>query len=236
MNERRERDQWGRIREGIGRLHRFEVHGRGGDDRPRGRGRDHFREHGGPGSRDWFGHGRPPFDPGGIFDLHGRGRRGRARRGNIRAAVLALLAERPMHGYEMIQELEERTGGLWRPSPGSIYPSLNMLEDEELIRGAESGGKKLFELTDAGREELKRNPPDQAPWDEVTEGVSPSRLKLRDAISQVTVAAHQVAQVGTEEQIALARRLLVETRRDLYAMLAEDPDAPTATETVADEV
>ena len=233
MKGQRERGQWGRIREGVDRLHRFEVHGRDGEERPRGRGRGHFGGHGRPGTRDWFGHGRPPFEPGGFFD--GPGRRGRAKRGNIRAAILALLAERPMHGYEMIQELEERTGGIWRPSPGSIYPSLSMLEDEGTIRGTDGGGKRLFELTDAGREELVRNPQDQAPWDEVTEGVSPDRVKLWDAIGQVAIAAQQVAQVGTEEQIALARRLLVETRRDLYAMLAEDPDAAATTESVIDE-
>ena len=82
----------------------------------------------------------------------GRGRGGaRAKRGDIRAAVLALLAEKPAHGYEMIKELEERTGGAWRPSPGSIYPTLQLLEDEGLIKGNESEGKRRFELTDEGR-------------------------------------------------------------------------------------
>src|SRR6476659_5530418 len=85
---------------------------------------------------------------------YGRGRGGpRARRGDVRAAVLALLAERPMHGYEMIKEVEERTQGAWTPSAGSIYPTLQMLEDEGLIRGEESEGKRRFTLTDAGRAE-----------------------------------------------------------------------------------
>src|SRR6478735_6661636 len=83
---------------------------------------------------------------------YGRGRGGpRARRGDVRAAVLALLDERPMHGYEMIKELEERTQGAWVPSPGSIYPTLQLLEDEGLIRGEESDGKRRFALTDAGK-------------------------------------------------------------------------------------
>src|SRR6185436_1609117 len=84
---------------------------------------------------------------------YGRGRGGRARRGVVRAAVLALLAERPMHGYEMIKEIEARTQGAWTPSAGSIYPTLQMLEDEGLIRGEESEGKRRFALTDTGRQE-----------------------------------------------------------------------------------
>src|SRR4249919_1877467 len=80
---------------------------------------------------------------------HGRGGP-RARRGDIRAAVLALLAERPMHGYEMIKELEERTKGAWVPSAGSIYPTLQLLEDEGLVAGEESDGKRRFTLTEAG--------------------------------------------------------------------------------------
>ena len=101
----------------------------------------------------WAGHGAPGhFGPGGPGHAHGRGGRGRGgRRANVRAALLALLLERPMHGYEMISELDSRTGGVWRPSPGSVYPTLQMLEDEGLIVSEESDGRKRFSLTDTGR-------------------------------------------------------------------------------------
>src|SRR4030095_16003427 len=98
-----------------------------------------------------FGHGGPwqmPFGPGQGWG-HGRGRG--ARRGDVRAAILALLAERPMHGYEMIQERQQRTGGVWRPSPGSVYPTLQMLEEEGLITGEQAEGRRRFSLTEAGR-------------------------------------------------------------------------------------
>ena len=125
----------------------------------------HHGEHG----RRMHGGFRPPFPPGfgpGFgpgFDPRGRRHghggpggpgehgRGRGRRGNVRAAVLALLTERPMHGYEMIQELDARTGGVWRPSPGSVYPTLQLLEDEGAIASASDGGRKAYTLTDTGR-------------------------------------------------------------------------------------
>ena len=105
---------------------------------------------------------------------YGRGRGGpRARRGDIRAAALALLAERPMHGYEMIKEIEERTDGAWTPSAGSIYPTLQMLEDEGLISGQEIEGKRRFTLTDSGRAEQESRAGEQTPWDAVRAGVRP---------------------------------------------------------------
>src|ERR1700759_3576639 len=98
----------------------------------------------------------------------GRGRGGpRARRGDVRAAVLALLADRPMHGYEMIKEIEERTEGAWTPSAGSIYPSLQMLEDEGLIKGEESDGKRRFSLTETGIAEQQEKAGEVTPWDAV---------------------------------------------------------------------
>jgi DNA-binding PadR family transcriptional regulator len=182
-------------------------------------------EHGhGPG---FGGHG-PAFGEQGFggrgFGGHGpggRGPRGRSRRGNVRAAILALLAERPMHGYEMIQELQERTGGLWRPSPGSIYPALALMEDEGLLQSTETTGKRRFQLTEAGRAELDREPREQSPWDEVTRGANPSHLLLRDSLGQVVTAARQVMQAGSEQQGARALDVLAETKRKLYAILAE---------------
>src|SRR6476620_4438272 len=106
----------------------------------------------------------------------------RARRGDTRAALLALLAERPMHGYEMIKELEERTQGAWVPSAGSIYPTLQLLEDEGLIKGTESEGKRRFALTDSGSSAQAEKAGEEAPWDAVRADVAPEQLLLRDSV------------------------------------------------------
>jgi DNA-binding PadR family transcriptional regulator len=126
-----------------------------------------------------------------------------------------------MHGYEMIQELENRTGGVWRPSPGSIYPTLQLLEDENLIVGEEVEGRRRFALTDAGRAEAERHA-QRAPWEEATEGIAPVAFGLRNAIFQVGEAAWTVASAGTEAQQTRALEVLTESRRRLYAILAED--------------
>ena len=155
-----------------------------------------------------------------------RGRRGgpgrRARRGDVRAAALALLTERPMHGYEMIQELEERTDGVWRPSPGAVYPALQLLEDQGFVTADAEAGKRLFSLTDTGREEAAKLGY-RKPWDDVTAGIDPSQFKLRDALGPIAIAARQVALDGTPAQQAAAAEVLTETRRKLYAILAESP-------------
>ena len=162
--------------------------------------------------------------PPGPWGFGGRGRgRGRRGRGDVRAAILALLAERPMHGYEMIQELEARTGGVWRPSPGSVYPTLQLLEDEGLIVGEEAEGRRRFTLTDAGRAEAERQ--GQTPWEQVTAGVAPAAWSLRDAIGQIVQASWSVAHAGTEAQQAKALEILNDSRRRLYAILAEGDEA-----------
>jgi DNA-binding PadR family transcriptional regulator len=125
-----------------------------------------------------------------------------------------------MHGYEMIQELEARTGGVWRPSPGSVYPTLQLLEDEDLITGEEGEGRRRFTLTDAGRAEAERQ--GQAPWETVTAGVAPAAWNLRDAIAQTAQAAWSVGSAGTEAQQVRALEILNDARRRLYAMLAEE--------------
>ena len=176
-------------------------------------------------------HGPPmPFGPPGPWGFGGRGRgrgRGRRGRGDVRAAILALLAERPMHGYEMIQELEARTGGVWRPSPGSVYPTLQLLEDEDLIAGEEGEGRRRFALTDAGRAEAERQD-QQAPWEQAVAGVAPGTWSLRDAVGQIAQATWSVAGAGTEAQQAKALEVLSDARRRLYAILAEadGPDGP----------
>ncbi|MBW8487328.1 PadR family transcriptional regulator [Actinomadura parmotrematis] len=179
---------------------------------------------GGPGFGPDFGPGFGPFGPGPGPRGRGGGRgRGRARRGNVRAALLALLAERPMHGYEMIQELDERTGGVWRPSPGSVYPTLQMLEDEGLVSSEEQGGKRLFSLTDTGRAEASAQA--TAPWEEVTEAAGASAVRGREAIGQLMGALHQVMAVGSEAQQARALDVVNDARRRLYGILADDPEA-----------
>ncbi len=152
----------------------------------------------------------------------GRGRGGpRARRGDVRAAVLALLAERPMHGYEMIKELEERTGGAWTPSPGSIYPTLQMLEDAELIQGEETEGKRRFSLTDGGKAEQESRAGEETPWDAARAGADPEAIHLRDSVVKLNHSFGQVFHAGDEDQRRRVRELLDETRRKVYAILAE---------------
>ncbi len=154
---------------------------------------------------------------------YGRGRGGpRARRGDVKAAVLALLAERPMHGYEMIREIEERTDGAWVPSAGSIYPTLQLLEDEGLIRGEESEGKRRFALTDAGTEAQREKAGEEAPWDAVRAEAAPEQLRLRDSLRKLHPAIGQVLHAADENQQRQVRELLDETRRKVYAILAED--------------
>jgi len=162
-----------------------------------------------------------------AFHRHGgphRGGRGaRARRGDVRAAVLALLVEQPMHGYEMITEIEERSGGYWRPSAGSIYPTLQLLEDEGLIVGEESDGKRRFTLTDEGKKlaEEKAEESGSSPWEQVRGGAPPELVNLGRSVHQLRAAVGQALQAGTEEQRARVRELLDETRRGIYTILSE---------------
>ena len=155
------------------------------------------------------------FGPGYAF---GR----RAGRGDIRAAILALLAEQPMHGYQIIQELAERTGGMWRPSPGSVYPTLQQLEDEELVREtASTSGKRVYELTDTGREQAATTP---APWTAVAGESEDALVALRELAFQVLGATRQVAHAGTAAQLEAAQAVLRDARRSLYRLLAEEDE------------
>jgi DNA-binding PadR family transcriptional regulator len=146
------------------------------------------------------------------------GRR-RMRRGDIRTAVLLVLQEQPRHGYEVIQALEERTGGAWRPSPGSVYPTLQLLEDEGLARASERDGKKVYELTDAGREEATKRLEEAGgpPWAGAGEGGG-----LRMAVMQLAAAARQVGMAGSPEQARRALEIVTEARKQLYRLLADD--------------
>ena len=148
--------------------------------------------------------------------------RHRARRGAIKGSLLKLLAERPMHGYELIGELEERTGGRWRPSPGSVYPTLAQLEDEGLVRSFDDDGRKRFELTDAGQAWLpstrttRRTPP----WERSGVG---GRGDMRRLGGEIFGQMRQLGRFGTPAQQEQARVILTRTRTELYAVLAEPP-------------
>ncbi len=183
--------------------------------------------HRGGGRGPWAGDfGGVPF--GGPRGWRGGGRHGgRARRGDIRSAALLLLAEEPRNGYAIMQELEERSHGVWRPSPGSIYPALSQLEDEGLIRSEEADGRKRFAITDAGRELLAQRPADApAPWDTLAEGVSSDVQELFGLMRQVGMAGLQLVQTATESQIAEAKKVLTETRRAIYKILADGGEQP----------
>jgi DNA-binding PadR family transcriptional regulator len=135
--------------------------------------------------------------------------------------VLALLRERPMHGYEMIQELESRTEGVWRPSPGSIYPTLQLLEDEGLITSQSAGGRREFTLTDTGRAQAE-SAEGPAPWEAFGDDEVSQARDFKEAIVGIMHALRQVGFAGTDEQRSQALTVLDETRRKLYAILAED--------------
>jgi DNA-binding PadR family transcriptional regulator len=137
---------------------------------------------------------------------------------------LALLAERPMHGYEMLQEIARRTNDLWHPSPGSLYPALQLLEDQELVRSSSTGGRRQFELTGQGRSELALRPAGRAPWDAMLEAADPDDLALETALRQLRTTVSQAAEAGTPAQKAQVERLLTETRRQVYLLLGATPD------------
>ncbi|MGA5413415.1 PadR family transcriptional regulator [Streptomyces pseudogriseolus] len=164
----------------------------------------------------------PGFGHGGPWGGRGRGGpRGRARRGDVRASILALLKDRPMHGYEMIQEIAERSGGAWKPSPGSVYPTLQLLEDEGLIISESEGGKKLFSLTEAGRTAAEDGP--EAPWEEASRGVDWEALsEIRQAGFGLMEAFGQVWKTGSKEQREKALAVINEARKKLYLILADE--------------
>jgi len=195
-------------------------HGPESHGRHEGRGRPRFDTAFG----SWPGRGFafPPF--GDLRNWPGwEGRGQRARRGDVRAAALALLAEQPMNGYQIIQEIKQRSGGLWTPSSGSVYPALQQLEDEGLIRAGEHDGRRAFSLTEQGRKYVEEHPDElAAPWTSVTESVLDDAIGLRETFGRTFGAFMQVWQAGTEEQRQRAADVLDEARKALYRILAED--------------
>ncbi len=187
----------------------------------------HRRQGFGPGSHAFFAE----FGGGGFGPGRGpRGRGRKARRGDIRTAALLLLAEEPRNGYQIMQVIEERSGGAWSPSPGSVYPALAQLEDEGLIRTEESDGRKLFAITDAGREVVAQRGSEQpAPWEQMSEGFSAGARELGKLMREVAFAFSQVMRTGSEAQIARAAEVLAATRRDLYRILADGEETGEGT-------
>ncbi len=163
-----------------------------------------------------------------LRDVFGPLREGYAavKRGKVRPLILAVLHSTPMHGYQIMRVLEARTGGRWRPSAGTIYPTLQQLEDEGLVHAEVVDGRKVYNLTDAGREAAEASPLTRHPWFAKEEG-GPS-IDLKRLAVQVIGAAIQVKRVGSAEAQSEAQRILVESRRRLYRLLADDEstDAP----------
>jgi DNA-binding PadR family transcriptional regulator len=185
-------------------------------------------EHHGPGfggpefHKEFHKHpGHGPWNRG-----HGR-RGGRARRGDVRAAALALIAEEPVNGYQVIQQIAERSGGLWRPSPGSVYPALAQLEDEGLITQREGeGGRRAYALTDAGTAYVAEHAQElNEPWSALAGDGVGAIVDMKMLVRQVHMAAGQVATAGTDAQLTRARAVLAQARRALYRILAEDDEA-----------
>jgi len=194
--------------------------------RARGGGRGRGRGRGGE-----FGGG---FGRGGDFGpMFGRGPK--VGRGDVRAAILALLSEEPMHGYQIITELTERSGGVWRPSPGSVYPTLQAMEDQGLVTANKSEGRRVFSLTDEGKAAADATGDGPAPWEDAARGADRSLVDLRGLMMAVGAAVMQMGRAGNEQQIKAVGEILDETRRRIYLILAEGPTpGDTASESTPD--
>ncbi|HTS98551.1 MAG TPA: PadR family transcriptional regulator [Streptosporangiaceae bacterium] len=170
---------------------------------------------GGPWGGWWFGTQGPPGPPRGP----------KAGRGDVRAAILALLRDGPRTGYQIMSDIEERSGGAWRPSPGAVYPALAQLADEGLIVGEESAGRRTFSLTEAGRAYIGQHP-DMArgAWESREQQEAWEVPGLFAEAARLGGGIVQIAHAGTPEQVRAAERLLEQTRRRLYQILADDLD------------
>ncbi|GAA1668052.1 PadR family transcriptional regulator [Kribbella sp. NPDC056951] len=174
----------------------------------------------GPGPGWMFGGGQhfgpPPWGPRGP----------KARRGDVRAAILAVLAEQAMNGYQIIQEIAERSGGAWKPSPGSIYPTLQQLEDEGLVTADAETGRRTFTLTDEGRAYVAEHADEvAAPWEAMSAPTEADDNGLKPMLGQVAAAMWQIISTGTPEQQAAAKDAVADLRRKLYGILADDRPA-----------
>jgi DNA-binding PadR family transcriptional regulator len=174
------------------------------------------------------------------------GRGPKVGRGDVRAAIIALLAEEPMHGYQIITELTERSGGVWHPSPGSVYPTLQALEDQGLVTANRTEGRRVFSLTDEGKAAAEAAGDGPAPWEDAARGANRSLVDLRGLMFEVGAAILQVGRTGSDRQIKAVGEILTDTRRRIYLVLADgsagpagedgtggDPEADTDTDTEA---
>lgn len=215
--------QWAREFEARFGNHQSWHHGSGG--------------HGGPWS-GWGAQGRsaPPPWLAGLFGLagHDSPRGPRVRRGDVRVAILAVLADEPLNGYQVIGQIAERSGGAWRPSPGSVYPTISQLEDEGLIESDDERGRRTLRLTEEGRTYLADHADEVAgvwaPFDEDGEPTdagrgwrAPDFSSLKPELGRVMSAVWQIISTGTEQQRRDAIGVLVEARRQLYGILADHP-------------
>ncbi|MGN6252646.1 MAG: PadR family transcriptional regulator [Marmoricola sp.] len=194
--------------------------------------RPHRRHHhpGGPGGPDEGPHhgGRPGEHPADRTPPHRRGGprrgpgRGRAARGDVRTAVLLLLTEQPMHGYQLMHAIAERTGGAWRPSPGAVYPTISQLEDEGLVSITADSGRKLVTLTEDGRAQLEEH---GEAWGDPFAGHEDARRgpDLRRLVHDLHEATRLVGRTGTDAQRAAAATILADARRALFLLLADGP-------------
>lgn len=194
--------------------------------------------HGGPGGHARMGGFGPPggngfgFGPGNprFTGWGGPRRRAQRNRGDVRTAVLAVLAEQPMHGYQIIQEITERTDGAWIPSPGSVYPTISQLADEGLVCTEKAGGRTVAQLTEQGQTYAGEHRSElDAMWQTNGTAADDEVGELRSVGQGLLAAAAQVARTGTPEQLTEAVRLLADTRRRLYLLLAGDTDEGTGT-------
>jgi len=219
-------EMWDMPEEHEGRRHRHGPRPRMGPGGP-----------GGPRRRGGWGPRWAMAGPGPWFGDAKFMRGPRVKRGDVRAAALALLAEEPRNGYQIIQEIGERSGGVWRPSPGSVYPALQQLEDEGLIQAeTPEGGRRRYALTTDGETYVAEHPEEvRAPWDMVARSVGDGAIEVRDLIGQLAMAAVQVVRVGDEAQVAQAHKILTDARRSLYRILAADEEEPAGEQEPAGE-
>jgi DNA-binding PadR family transcriptional regulator len=181
------------------------------------------RNFSGPGGPGHWGGGFAGQRKGGWWPGPPGGPGPKASRGDVRAAILALLREGPRNGYQIMSEVEERSGGAWRPSPGAVYPALSQLADEGLIEATDSGSRRTFQLTDAGRQYVEQNPEmARGAWESTEQREAWQLPSLFAEAARLGSGIVQIAHAGTPAQVRAAERLLEQTRRELYRILADD--------------
>jgi DNA-binding PadR family transcriptional regulator len=168
---------------------------------------------------------RPPMWLREVFDPFRTGHQ-TVRRGDVRPIILSALREKPMHGYQVIQELEAQSGGRWRPSAGSVYPTLQQLEDEGLVRSGDVEGRRTYSLTDEGRAVVAATPGGRGPWADSAE--KDDAVNVRHLAMQLVAAVMQVSRIGSPKMQRDARDILVDARRSIYRLLAEDDESESA--------